>query len=50
MFDGEKQCCICKCEPDKRIHRLTLSGWSKTFCEECFKNKKEKVMAILYEN
>ncbi len=50
MFDGERHCCICRCEPEKRIHRLTLSGYSRTFCHKCFIEKKEEVKAILHES
>jgi hypothetical protein len=50
MFDGERQCCICKSETEKKVHRLTLSGHSRTFCQKCFNEMKEEVKTILQDN
>lgn len=49
MFEGDRYCCICKSETERKVFGLTLSGCSRTFCKKCYSERKEEVSGILNE-
>ncbi|MBU0527848.1 hypothetical protein KKE92_05175 [Candidatus Micrarchaeota archaeon] len=50
MFEGESHCCICKNQPEKQVFKLTISGYSKTFCQKCLSERDKEVSKILLEH
>lgn len=50
MFDGNKNCAVCRKElNDKKYFGMNLDGYTFSFCEKCFKTRKDDVKRILNE-
>jgi len=51
MFEGNKQCAVCNGQltGNKKNFGMSLSGYTYEFCDNCFKNKKENIKAILHK-
>lgn len=50
IFEGNTTCSLCKRElPSEKYFGVSLSGYTHTFCANCFKNNKNGVKNILHD-
>jgi YHS domain-containing protein len=51
MFDGNKECSICKnaLKDNERNFGVSLLGTTYVFCNKCMGSKKEEIKLILHD-
>ncbi|HLC68730.1 MAG TPA: hypothetical protein VJH24_02725 [Candidatus Bilamarchaeaceae archaeon] len=51
MFEGNKECSLCKKEIDDKKRKFggSLRGYTYVFCMPCYENKKDAIQKILQE-
>jgi len=51
MFEGNKNCSVCKKELDEKDRNfgISMSGYTRVFCNKCVKEKKDAIKRILHD-